>query len=162
MKCTGLFPCVPALTLHSTTVCDGETEREKERLVCDSCETVSVSLGTSRSSRITVSCVYSCYTHTHRHAQHTHIGKIYNSCCFMWVFMHVAFCLLHVVNKGAHSLSELPLMGMYGYVWHIKWWYNEPGNLIPVSEICFSSAPTHRGEERATSESFLITQPTLS
>ena len=42
-------------------------DREKERLKCDSCETVSVSLGKSGSSWITVSCVYSCGTHTHTH-----------------------------------------------------------------------------------------------
>lgn len=71
--CIVVFLFASALILHSAAgsiyLC--VTKRERERLECDSCETLSESLGKSGSSRITVSCVYSCGAH-----EHTHIGVI--------------------------------------------------------------------------------------
>lgn len=73
--CIVVFVCFcPYITLSSRvhiSVCDQKRKGERERLECDSCETLSESLGKSGSSRITVSCVYSCGAH-----EHTHIGVI--------------------------------------------------------------------------------------
>lgn len=70
--CIGVFLCVPALRVQQCAyICVCDREKGRERLEWNSCETVSVSLGKSGSSRITASCVYSCGTHTHK-CEHTH------------------------------------------------------------------------------------------
>lgn len=76
--CVGVLLFASAHTVHSAAgyvyLFVTHREREKERLEHNSCETLSVSLGKSGSSRITVSCVYSCGTHTHTHTdEHTHM-----------------------------------------------------------------------------------------
>lgn len=111
VTCVGVCLFVSGHTVHSAAgyvyFFVTHREREKERLERDSCETQSVSLGKSGSSRITVSCVYSCGTHTHTQ-MNTHIWqKITQTCTLFCIFMHVASRLLHAVLKGAIICTEL-------------------------------------------------------
>jgi len=86
----------------------------------------------SGSSRITVSCVYSCGANTRRR-EHACMIEIHTWFSFV--------SLLCVMNKGLWvcvvSCDEI--------------WYNEPGSVVPASEICPSSAQAQRGMERANS-----------
>lgn len=83
------------------------SERERGRLECDSCETLSVSLGKSGSSRITADGVYSCDGHartrewTHTCGQHGNAPT--QTCTFFFCDLlscPVASCVLHVPVNG--------------------------------------------------------------
>lgn len=126
-SCVSVCFC-PYITLSSRvhiSVCDQKRKGERERLECDSCETLSESLGKSGSSRITVSCVYSCGAH-----EHTHIGVIKMHTWTQTCIFLLCLCCMWSIRKVSLSVGFLLLWICGCALPHVEWWYNEPGSLV--------------------------------